>query len=129
MINSIIENILNILKEKNITKKEFASKLIDFNPKVGLNLEPPSERTIYLYLQGKRELKADLIPYIAEVLNIKEQDLFEDRYIQSEYVKENKVDYNCSKGNRKEELIDLLPNLPVSIIQSFINIAKELKKD
>lgn len=127
-MNYIIENILRLIKEKNLTKKEFALKLINFNPKVGIKSEPPSERTIYLYLQGKRELKADLIPYIAEVLNIKEQVLFEDIYLHSNYVSDTEVPYNKNNSNSEEELISLLPYLPQNIIQSFIAIAKECKK-
>ncbi len=74
---SIVEKVLYILQEKKITKKEFAKRMIDLNPKVGIKSEPPSERTIYLYLQNKREIKADLIPYIAEALDITEQELFD----------------------------------------------------
>jgi transcriptional regulator with XRE-family HTH domain len=125
-MNYIIDNILRLLKKKNLTKKEFALKLIDFNPKVGIKSEPPSERTIYLYLQGKRELKADLLPYIADVLNIKEQELFEDTYIKSSYVSDSKVVIN--EVTHEEELISLLPHVPKIILKSFINIAKEFKR-
>jgi len=72
----ILDNILEILQKKKMTKKEFVTKLINLEPKVGFKAETPSQRTIYLYLQGKREIKADLIPYIAEVLNVTEQELF-----------------------------------------------------
>lgn len=123
----IIENILRLLKEKGITKKDFAIKLIDYNPKVGIKSEPPSERTIYLYLQGKRELKADLIPYIAEVLNVKEQELFDDLYIESSYNASSQD--NCAAENCDiNELISYLPHLPLSIIQSFLKISQELTK-
>jgi len=125
MINNIIENILYILEKKNITKKEFALKLIDFNPKVGVRSEPPSERTIYLYLQGKRELKADLIPYIAEVLNIKEQELFENSYLTTNYITKKNEEDILKKS--KEELIALLPSIPMSVLNSFIEIAKEFQ--
>jgi len=73
----ILHNILELLNSKNMTKKEFVTRLINLEPKIGFKSETPSQRTIYLYLQGKREIKADLIPYIAEVLGIAEQELFD----------------------------------------------------
>jgi len=73
----ILHNILKFLNSKNMTKKEFVTRLISLEPKVGFKSETPSQRTIYLYLQGKREIKADLIPYIAEALNVTEQELFD----------------------------------------------------
>jgi hypothetical protein len=56
-----------ILIEKNMSKKEFASKLIAFEPKLKLTGETPSEYTILGYFYGKREIKIELIPYIADV--------------------------------------------------------------
>lgn len=73
----ILDNILELLDNKKMTKKEFVTKLINLEPKVGFKAETPSQRTIYLYLQGKREIKADLIPYIAEALHVTEQELFD----------------------------------------------------
>jgi len=73
----ILHNILEFLNNKNMTKKEFVTRLINLEPKIGFKSETPSQRTIYLYLQGKREIKADLIPYIAEVLDTTEQELFD----------------------------------------------------
>jgi len=122
-MSNIIENILKKLEEKKLTRKEFALRLINYDPKVGIKSEPPSERTIYLYLQGKRELKADLIPYIADVLNIKEQELFED----STYYNTKTTLKSKEKLSSKEELMELLADVPENIIKSFIKIAKEFK--
>ncbi len=122
-MNIVIDRILSILEAKKLTKKEFAKKLIDLNPKVGVKSEPPSERTIYLYLQGKREIKADLIPYIAEVLHITEQELFKNNYDNISYINEPNIQY----GNLEQELIDLLPYIPQAMIKTFIQKAKDVK--
>ncbi len=124
-MNIIVDKILEILETKKMTKKEFAKKLIDLNPKVGIKSEPPSERTIYLYLQGKREIKADLIPYIAEVLYISEQELFKNNYDNVSYINESSVQYTNS--SLEQELIDLLPYIPQAMIKTFIQKAKDVK--
>lgn len=38
--------------------------------------EVPTESSIYAYLNGNIEIKADMIPYIAEALDVCEQELF-----------------------------------------------------
>ncbi len=125
-MNIVVDKILEILKNNKITKKEFATKLIDLNPKVGIKSEPPSQRTIYLYLQGKREIKADLIPYIAEVLHINEQELFRNNY-DALHVSEPTIQYKTTKNTLEHELIDLLPYVPEAMIKTFIQKAKDVK--
>ena len=66
------------IREKNITKKEFAVRLRALEPKLKNTGEIPSEKSIYAYLNGRIGIKIELIPYIAEVLNISEQLLFDD---------------------------------------------------
>lgn len=73
---NIIDKINFLLEEKGISKKEFVDKLQKLEPKLKGTGEIPSEQTIYRYLNESRELKVELIPYIAEVLGIQEQDLF-----------------------------------------------------
>lgn len=66
---------LNLLiKEKNLNKKNFAIKLIALEPKLKSTGEIPTIKTIYGYLSGDIALKIELIPYIAEVLEIPEQN-------------------------------------------------------
>lgn len=72
------ERINLLLKEKNLSKKEFAIKLRNLEPKLNSTLEIPSEKSIYAYLNGRIGIKIELIPYIAEVLEIPEQVLFDD---------------------------------------------------
>ncbi|MDR2080338.1 MAG: hypothetical protein LBP54_00420 [Campylobacteraceae bacterium] len=59
------EKINYILAEKNMSKKEFASKLTALEPKIKRTGETPSFYTILGYLYGKREIKTELIPYIS----------------------------------------------------------------
>jgi len=65
----------------------------------------PSESTIYGYLNGRREIKIELIPYIAEVLNITEQELFE---VNIEWTSE----YNYKLSKEIREIISLLKYVP-----------------
>lgn len=74
----VYEKINLLLKENKISKKMFAKKLRELEPKLKSTFEIPSEKTIYAYLTGRIGLKIELIPYIAEVLNIPEQLLFDD---------------------------------------------------
>jgi len=73
----IYENISLIIKSKGFTKKEFAQNLINLHPNVNRNSEAPTLSTIYGYLNGRINIPLDLIPYIAEVLDVTEQELFD----------------------------------------------------
>ncbi len=72
----VYEKINNILKQQNITKREFAKRLIQIEPKLKSTGEIPTEKAIYGYLSGASSIKIELIPYIAETLRITEQELF-----------------------------------------------------
>lgn len=72
----VIERINEILKEKNLSKKEIANRLIDLGLRANKTGETPTISSIYAYLNGNIELKADMIPFIAEALGISEQELF-----------------------------------------------------
>lgn len=74
----IYEKINLYLKEKKLSKKEFTKRLLSLNVKLKNTGELPSENTIYAYLNGRIGIKIELIPYIAEVLQIPEQILFDD---------------------------------------------------
>jgi len=73
----LYERINLILKEKELTKKEFAKKLVSLEPKSSRTGEIISEKIVYFYLSGKTVINPNLIPYIAEVLEITEQELFD----------------------------------------------------
>lgn len=72
------EKINLLIKEKGLNKKKFALKLIELEPKLKSTGEIPTLKAMYAYLSGDVALKIELIPYIAEVLNIPEQVLFDD---------------------------------------------------
>ena len=75
---SISKHINSILLEKGMTKKFFALKFIELNPTLKSTGEVPSISSIYGYLNGSREIKAELLPYIAKVLDVGISELFED---------------------------------------------------
>lgn len=112
------EKINYLLEEKKISKQEFANRLISLEPKLKRTLETPSTQTILGYLYGKRELKVELIPYIAEVLGVSEQELFN---FNIEYATE----YNYKQSKEVREIVDLLPYAPNSIIE---HIKTQLQK-
>ena len=112
------EKINYLLEEKKISKQEFANRLIVLKPNLKRTLETPSTQTILDYLYGKRELKVELIPYIAEVLGVNEQELFNFNI-------EFATDYNYKQSKEVREIINLLPYAPNSII---VHIKTQLEK-
>ncbi len=74
----VFEVINNLLDEKNMTKREFAQKLIALEPKSNRTGEIISENIVYSYLSGQTAIKTYLIPYISDVLGVPEQFLFEE---------------------------------------------------
>jgi len=103
------EKINYLLVELGLSKRDFAKALLNLDPKLNSTGKPPSESTIYGYLNGRREIKIELIPYIAEVLNIQEQELFE---FNIEYATE----YNYKLSKEIREIINLLQYVPSSKI-------------
>ena len=102
---NVADKINYLLEEKGITKREFAQKLLSLNPILDRTGKAPSESTIYGYLNGGRERKIELIPYIAETLNVTEQELFTNEI---EFI--NDYNYKYSKDTR--EILDLLKFAP-----------------
>lgn len=115
------EKINYLLEEKKMTKHEFASKLIMLEPKLKRTSEIPSVQTILGYLYGKRELKVELIPYIAEVLGVDEQELFR---FDIEYASE----YNIRYSKDVREILDLLYYAPKPMIEHIKNALRKCKK-
>lgn len=99
VLMEVYEKINIILRENNISKKNFATKLRNLEPKLNSTYEIPSEKSIYAYLTGRIGIKIELIPYIAEVLNIPEQFLFDD----SNRARMNILKYICQDINSKEK--------------------------
>jgi transcriptional regulator with XRE-family HTH domain len=153
----VFDRINSVLIEKGLSKRDFAKKLRDLEPKLNRTGEMPSEKTIYKYLDGSISIKIELIPYIAEVLQIREQELFthdeksRKRYFQNliKTANEEEIDIIKTKYNLKleetskvsepkpnynktnsleEELVSLLPFAPKPLLQNFVNKLKELKE-
>jgi len=76
IILSLHENIDRLIKLRGMNRKEFAMKLIDLKPTLNRMGEVPSLSAIYTYINGTASIKAELIPYIADVLEVTEQQLF-----------------------------------------------------
>jgi len=115
------EKINYLLEEKKITKQEFANNLIALNPSLKRTGETPSTQTILGYLYGKRELKVELIPYIAEVLGVDEQELFR---FDIEYATE----YNLRYSKDAREILDLLQYTPKPMLEQIKMIMRKFKK-
>jgi len=145
----IYEKINMYLKAKKLTKKEFAQKLIQTEVKLRNTGESPSENTIYAYLNGRIGIKIELISYIAEVLEIPEQVLFDDsargrkiylKHIlnsinteESEFLKsklcEEKVMKNTLPKDRYYKIQDLLiyaPNMFLDKLENELKAYKDL---
>ncbi len=108
----VYEKINYLLTEKNMTKKQFADKLIELSPKLKSTGEIPSSQTILGYLYGKREIKIELIPYIAEVLGVSEQELFS-------FDLEYSSNFNYRQSKEVRELMHNLQYAPNTVIQNF----------
>lgn len=117
----IIDKINYLIKEKQLQKKEFVKMLHKLEPKLKSTGEIPSEQTIYGYLNGKRELKVELIPYIAEVLGVTEQELFS---FDIEYASE----YNIRYSKDAREILELLYFAPKPMIEHIKSVLRKYKK-
>jgi len=116
----VTEKINYLLQEKDLTKRDFARKLLELEPKLYGTGKPPSESTIYGYLNGGREIKIELIPYIAEVLGVSEQELFSSEL---EYT----TNHNIRFSKEVREIVSLLPYAPHSIIEHIREILLKYK--
>ena len=143
----IYEKINLLLKEKSLNKKNFAIKLIALEPKLKSTGEIPTIKAIYAYLSGDIALKVELIPYIAEVLEIPEQILFDDssrtrriylkHILQSlsseekELIKSKVCSEQASKINipkdRFHQINDLLIYAPEMFLENLENTLKNYK--
>lgn len=127
----VYETINEILLHRNITKRDFAKKLRAIEPKLKSTGEIPTEKAIYGYLNGTSNLKIELIPYIAEALGIKEQELFspisKNPSHDDLYLKEPSVDYGKKPDEEIEKLISLLSYAPQPMIKDLISKLEKIK--
>lgn len=118
----IIDKINYLIKEKNLQKKDFVRLLQALEPRLKSTGDIPSEQTIYGYLNGKRELKVELIPYIAEVLGVDEGELFR---FDIEYASE----YNIRYSKDARELLELLQYVPKPTLEHIKTAFRRFKKE
>lgn len=113
-IVQVRDKINYILTEKSISKREFAKMLLDLEPRLTSTGKAPSESTIYGYLNGNREIKIELIPYIADVLGVQEQELFE-------FDIEHATQFNYRLSKEVREIVSLLQYLPSTKVSELRN--------
>lgn len=117
----VFEKINYILQEKKIAKKDFVKNILSLEPKLKATSEIPTEQTIYRYLNGQREIKIELIPYIADVLGVDEQELFR---FDIEYATE----YNLRYSKEAREILDLLQYTPKPMLEQIKNVMQKFKR-
>ena len=141
----VYEVINEILISRSLSKRDFAKKLRSLEPKLKSTSEIPTEKVIYAYLNGTLNLKIELIPYIAEALNIKEQNLFDQKYYGELCIKNRGEDSDIYKPKNDQisvkepkakyevqttdsyiqKVITLLPYAPRTML---LNIIEKLEK-
>ncbi|WP_418179180.1 helix-turn-helix domain-containing protein [Aliarcobacter lanthieri] len=143
----VYERLNQILKNEKLTKREFANRLRSLEPKLRTTGEIPSENTIYSYLSGRITIPIEIIPYIAEVLNIVEQELFDISINYKKYAKFlinniNKRDFiyiqnlinshendkTISFYNELEQINEFIQYAPNSFIKKVIKRLQDYKK-
>ena len=129
----IYERINAILRSKKLKKKDFVQKFIDLEPRLKSTGEVPSLPSIYNYLNGNREIKAELIPYIAKALEVSEQELFIDDLNISSFLKDivNKCNYNDKEYENLQNIsriIDLCKYASEPLLSRLIEILEKNKE-
>ena len=112
----IYENITLIIKSKGLTRKEFAQNLINLKPNVNRIAETPTLSTIYGYLNGRINIPIDLVPFIAEALDVTEQELFDTS------PKTRKKCFKYFLQNASKDELEYFNNFINSQINNNINI-------
>jgi transcriptional regulator with XRE-family HTH domain len=147
----IYEKINAILKQKKIKKRELAHILMRNNYHLKSTGDIPSEKAIYAYLSGKNSLRVELIPPIAEALNVSVCELFPDdesdrmlflKYVLStasaqefrlirhhvfEAQKDDPVPPNNHMSVLYKEVRELLPYAPEVFLKKLIDILESYK--
>ncbi len=130
-----VYEIINLhLRDNKITKKDFAQKLRRLELNLRNTGEIPSEKSIYAYLNGRIGIKIELIPYIAEVLQIPEQLLFDDsaraRKIYLKYILDTisseEIEFLKSKLCEKKSKFNTIPKDRLFKIQDLLVYAPEI---
>jgi transcriptional regulator with XRE-family HTH domain len=125
----IYEKIVSILKDKNISKRDFAKMLIEREVRSSRTGEVLSEKVIYAYLNGTVSIRADIIFDICSALGITEQELYDDS--ESKHIKLlHKILKNPTDFERQTAMLLLkessehhTPNLELDKISKLLEYA------
>ncbi len=150
----VYENINRLLKKRSISKKYFCENLSNLGPTLKRTGEPPSVKTVYKYLQGALTIPIELVPYIAEALQVPEQELFrsdQDKnmdyiryYVENSTLEEieklksyfhsyngissGKIDVAPVDLEKIEEVLKLLPYAPKKFLEEVVEKLQMVKK-
>ena len=119
----VTQRINEILKEKNISKRELAKRLINLDMKASRTGEIPTESSIYAYLNGNIEIKADMLPFIADALGVFEQEFFCNDKNQNDKILKRLYNDNELSYKYKDiiELLEYLSPKSLEILKSSLN--------
>lgn len=119
----VTQRINEILKEKNISKRELAKRLINLDMKASRTGEIPTESSIYAYLNGNIEIKADMLPFIADALGVFEQEFFCNDKNQNDKILKRLYNDNELSCKYKDiiELLEYLSPKSLEILKSSLN--------
>ncbi|OUT10090.1 hypothetical protein B9N66_01575 [Campylobacter concisus] len=128
----IHERINSIIKSKGLKKKDFLQKFVSLEPRLKSTGEIPSIPTIYNYLNGTREIKAELIPYMAKALDVSEQELFLDNdstEFFKEFIKKQSENESSNEKNKAIfKLINLCEYASMPMLERLIEILEQNKQ-
>ena len=138
---AVYEQINLLIEEKGFTKRKFAKRLIALEPRSKRTGETMSEKAVYAYLSGKSVINADLIPYIADTLQVSEQSLFTEdtntrvrlikHLLKSLSDKEKKIIENyfidALMPEQYKNIVTLLPYASESILKKMEQTLLEMK--
>jgi hypothetical protein len=128
----IHERINSIIKSKGLKKKDFLQKFVSLEPRLKSTGEIPSIPTIYNYLNGTREIKAELIPYMAKALDVSEQELFLDNdsteFFKEFIKKQSENDSSNEKNKAILKLINLCEYASMPMLERLIEILEQNKQ-
>ncbi|MBT5935050.1 helix-turn-helix transcriptional regulator [Sulfurimonas sp.] len=110
------ENINKIIKQQGMSKKYFTQRLLELKPTVRRIGEVPSVSAIYSYLNGRINIPVELISYVAEVLGVTEQELFDTS------VESRKKCFKYFLQNAPKEELEYFNHFISSQIHNDINI-------
>ena len=127
----IYERINSIIKSKGLKKKDFLERFTALEPRLKSTGEIPSVPTIYNYLNGSREIKAELIPYMAKALEVSEQELFLDdsaEFLKDFIKKQGESENAGEKSKAVVKIIELCEYASTPMLERLIEILEQNKQ-